>query len=231
MKIKFALITVVLIAGIFIAGSNSHSYHTLTNFTGSGFNFRFLPNMPVDFRVDAGTLDGENGFTVVEDACEEWDSLSNIGDFCGNLNLSASDITSANFETLVLATDGINDIIFDEDGSIFPLVGAPGALGIGITTTNASGAITDITIIINGTKSNPPVVDLLSTLIHEMGHGWGLAHTPIGGINTVSSTTGLDPISPSGIPTMYPFNIPTDDALGRTLEQDDLGSALLLYGQ
>jgi len=37
----------------------------------------------------------------------------------------------------------------------------------------------------------------------------------------VSAAGGLEPVDPIGIPTMYPFNIPTNDALGRTLEIDD----------
>jgi hypothetical protein len=54
-----------------------------------------------------------------------------------------------------------------------------------------------------------------------MGHGWGLAHIPIGGINSANFAPGLEPIDPEAIPTMFPFNIPTNDALGRTLEIDD----------
>ena len=103
-------------------------------------------------------------------------------------------------------------------------------MGIGLTTTDATGAITDILIIINGSIPSTPSADLLATIIHEMGHTWGLAHTAIGGINTVDLPGGLDPIDPIGIPTMYPFNLPTNDQFGRTLETDDLASALLLYG-
>ena len=229
MPIRYSLI-IILFVTVFFTNHNSFSYHILNSPSGNSFVFDFLPSMPVDFVVDGGTLGGGNGLPIVQDACDEWNGLPNIGDFCGNLVQSGTDITSANFGTEISLSDGINDIVFDEDGSILAGLGAAGALGIGLTATNSSGAITDILIIVNGSITSSPFADLQATLIHEMGHTWGLAHTPIGGINTVSGTAGLDPIAPIAIPTMYPFNIPSNDEFGRTLEIDDLASALLLYG-
>lgn len=228
MKIKLSLL-IVFFLGLFFTNHNSYSYHILNNTSGSSFVFHFLPSLFVDFRVDGGTLGGGNGLLIVQDACDEWNGLPNIADFCGDLNQSSTDITLANFDTEINIGDGINDIVFDEDGSILADLGIPGALGIGLTSTNSSGAITDILIIINGSISSSPAADLLATLIHEMGHTWGLAHSVIGGINTARGTPGLDPISPVGIPTMYPFNIPTNDEFGRTLETDDLAAASVLY--
>ena len=233
MKIKVSLLVVVFIC-IFFTQHNSYSYHFLISPSAGGdYFFRFLPSLPVDFRVDGGTLGGGNGLSMAQSACDEWNSLPNIGDLCGDLNQISTDITSENYNTLVSAFDDINDIVFDEDGSIMSLIGFPGALGIGLTVFENSGGnigrIIDITVIINGSASNPPLVDLLSTITHEMGHGWGLAHTAIGGISTSNSTPGLDRISPSAIPTMYPFNIPLNDALGRSLETDDLAAILVLY--
>ena len=216
----------------FLLVQNSYSYHTLNNLFDSTFVFRTLPGLHVDFRIDGGTLGGGDGLVTVEDACEEWDSLPNIPDFCGNLNQMETDITSSNFNSLILANDGINDIVFDEDGSILEdIIMLPGVLGLGLTTfIKATGQIIDITIIINGSIPSSAAADLLATVIHEMGHTWGFAHIPIGGINTTNSVSGFDRISPAGIPTMYPFAIPQDDRFGRSLESDDHGSALLLYG-
>ena len=227
----FLLLTVFLI--LLITNRYSHSYHTLNKPSGANnYVFFNLSSMPVDFRIDGGTLGGGNGLPTVEEACAEWDGLAGIENFCGTLTQGGTDITEANFNALIQVGDGINDIVFDEDGSILSnlFLLPPGVLGIGLTTTNAAGTITDILIIINGSIPSSPIADLLATVIHEMGHVWGLAHTPIGGINTVDIPGGLDPIEPVGIPTMYPFNLPADDALGRTLETDDLASAFLLYG-
>ena len=220
-----------VLLGSFLVVQPSYSYHILNNVFESTFLFRTLPGLPVDFRVDGGTLGGENGLAIVEDACVEWDSLPSIANFCGDLDQLEIDITSSNFDSVVKNNDGINDIIFDEDGSILSDLGVPGVLGLGFTTFNTStGQITDIRIIINGSIPSSPFSDLLATVIHEMGHTWGLAHVPIGGINTTNSVNGFDRISPAGIPTMYPFAIPQDDRFGRSLESDDHGSVLLLYG-
>ena len=230
MKSKLSLV-VVLFLGIFLTHHDSHSYHFLISPTGTtGYFFRFLPSMPVDFRVDGGSAAGGDALVLAQQSCEEWNSLPNIPDFCGNLDQMPTDITSANYNTIVSANDNMNDIVFDDDGSIVSLVGFPGVLGVAIVALETTGAVLDITIIVNSSLSNPPLVDIESTLTHELGHGWGLAHSAIGGISTVNSTPGLDPISPNGIPTMYPFNIPVNDALGRTLETDDMAAVLVLYG-
>ena len=165
-----------VLLGSFLVVQPSYSYHILNNVFESTFLFRTLPGLPVDFRVDGGTLGGENGLAIVEDACVEWDSLPSIANFCGDLDQLEIDITSSNFDSVVKNNDGINDIIFDEDGSILSDLGVPGVLGLGFTTFNTStGQITDIRIIINGSIPSSPFSDLLATVIHEMGHTWGLA--------------------------------------------------------
>ena len=230
MKIRYILILMIMLSP-FVSIQNSYSYHILNSLFESTFVFRSLPGLSVDFNVDGGTLGGGNGLVIIQDACDEWDSLPNIGNFCGNLVQIETDITSSNFNTIIGENDGTNDIVFDENGSILANLGVPGVLGLGFTTfITATGQIVDITIIINGSIPSSPSADQLATIIHEMGHTWGLAHIPIGGISTTNSVSGFDRISPAGIPTMFPFAIPQDDRFGRSLESDDLGSALLLYG-
>lgn len=226
------IIIFILLFSPFFFLKNSYSYHVLNGAFEDTFIFINLPNLQVDFRIDGGTLGGSSGLPLIEAACDEWDKVPNVGSFCGTITQIEEDITASNFGEIVSSVDGINDIIFDEVGNIPPLLGFPtGVLGLGVTTSDAStGEILDIRIVINGSVTSSACADLLSTVIHEMGHTWGLAHNSIGGINMTNSVPGFDRISPSAIPTMYPFAIPEDDRFGRTLEADDYAAALLLYG-
>ena len=59
----------------------------------------------------------------------------------------------------------------------------------------------------------------------------GTCSYPIGGVSNFDLTPdGLDAIDPIATPTMNPFSIPFNDQFGRTLESDDIASALILYG-
>ncbi len=207
-------------------------YHVLNFSKGSGYVFSAWDNTPVDFRVDGGDLGGDDGMAIVEEACQEWNSIDDVIDICGDLTPISQDITLSNFDSIVFFGDSKNDIVFDETGDILlDLLGIDGILGVGITQTNTStGEIVDAVLIINGSIPSSKTADLLSTTVHEFGHVWGLAHTPIGGITTPSSfPAGLEPISPSAIPTMYPFNNPENDEYGRTLELDDIIPMKILY--
>lgn len=208
------------------------AYHILNDQTPSGaFVFKKWANVPVNFRVDPGTLGGGDGRQVVQAACDEWDNVPTALELCGSITTGQEDITAGNFLTFISLDDGINDIIFDETGDILSGLGLPpGVLGIGLSVTNATtGEITDAILIINGSVPSSPIADLPSTTVHEFGHIWGLAHTPIGEINTQTNVSGLDPIDPSAIPTMYPFSNPVNDAFGRNLEDDDTEAISLRY--
>lgn len=230
-KQKNIILGLAICFTIFLGNQNAFSYHTLNKVVMNTFVFDRLPSMPVDFVIDMRPPGEENGLTLAQAACDEWDAIPNIDDFCGTLTQSNTDITLANVGAETGTADDINNIVFDEDGSILDNFGFTGALGVGLTVTDDSGNISDILIIINGSFSNSFSSDFLATLIHEMGHTWGLAHTPIGGVSTFDLTPdGLDPIDPIATPTMSPFTVPFNAQFGRTLETDDIASALLLYG-
>lgn len=199
-------------------------YHVLIDFTPSlNFKSRKWKQLPVDFRIDPGTLGGKDGKEMMERACSEWNNVGTAQTLCGELADGQEDITADNFFSIISSDDGINHIVFDETGEIIKLFGSPrNVLGIGLTMINLlTGEIIDATMILNGSIPSSAISDQLSTATHELGHVWGMAHTPIGGINTVNSTPGLEAIDPSAIPTMYPFNNPIDDAFGTSLEVDD----------
>ena len=218
------LITACLFSLYFLPCS-SFGYHILNQQNSSG-NFVFLKwkNTPVDLRLDPGTTAGVNLSSIVEQACSTWNNVLRAQPLCGRFSNFSEDVTEQNYKSLTATNDGKIDVVFDETGEIIADLGLPpnSTLGISSVTSNvATGEIQNVLLVLNGSVQSGSGSDLLSTTIHEMGHGWGLAHIPIGGINTAGSTPGLEPIDPVGIPTMFPFNIPTDDRLGRTLELDD----------
>ena len=174
---KRIILGLLICFSIFIGNQNAYSYHILNNAISGGFVFRQLPSMPVDFTIDMRPPAAEDGLVLVQNACSEWDAVPNIGDFCGILTQDATDITLVNLGMETGTADGVNNIVFDEDGSILASFGFAGALGIGIGITDNFGNINDILIVINGSIPSSFSVDLLSTVIHEMGHTWGLAHT------------------------------------------------------
>ena len=221
---KRRIITACLVA-VYFFPCIAFGYHILNNRNSSG-NFVFLKwrDTPVNIRLDPGTLGGVDGRNIIEKACDTWNNVPTAARLCGNFSTLSEDITVENYESLISANDGNIDVIFDETGEILADLNlSPNStLGVASVTSNAAnGEIQNVLLVLNGSLQSSSSSDLLSTTIHEMGHGWGLAHIPIGGINSANVTPGLEPVDPIGIPTMYPFNIPTDDALGRTLELDD----------
>lgn len=221
---KLRIVTASFIAVCFVP-SIVFGYHILNSRKSSG-NFVFLKwrDVPVNLSLDPGTLGGVDGRNIIEEACDAWNNVPTAVRLCGNFSILSEDITVENYESLISTDEGDIDVIFDETGEILEDLGlSPSStLGVASVTSNgANGEIQNVLLVLNGSLQSNSASDLLSTTIHEMGHGWGLAHIPIGGINSASLTPGLERIDPIGIPTMYPFSIPTNDALGRTLELDD----------
>lgn len=66
------------------------SYHVLI--TSNPNVFIKWDDTPVNFRVDGGTLGGENGMSLVQDACDEWNDIEDVIDICGNLTDFGDDI-------------------------------------------------------------------------------------------------------------------------------------------
>jgi len=211
---------------------NAFSYHVLNDISGNRVQFNHWNKLPVTFRIDGGTLDGGDGVPLFLDACDEWNKIQGLANICGSWTQIDEDITSSNFNDITSLSDGIVDIVFDETGEILTSLGLPATvLGVGITSINSSGIITDGILVLNGSRPSSTTADILATAVHELGHIWGLAHTPVGAIITTnnSSNFGLDPMQPSAIPTMFPFTNPENDEFGRTLEPDDIAVMKILY--
>ena len=134
-------------------------------------------------------------------------------DYQGTSSIPASD------------SDRRNVVVYDATGRS---IGAPAGSGIIAITRvnwNDSGDIVDADIIFNGrdfdfsiSDSNTPnrQVDFQDVLTHEVGHFFGLDHTPLVG----------DPLER---PTMNPFNTSELPRSGRSLEADDRAGVTALY--
>lgn len=227
----FRLATVVLM--FFLLAPNAHPYHFLNHISGSNVIFRSWKDVPVEFRVDGGTLAGGDGYAVFLDACDVWNSIEGVFNICGNSVQLDVDITASNFDDIVSFTDGIVYIVFDETGEILSSLGLPpNAVGVTLGVfISSTGEIVDGAVILNGTYESGANVDHLATAVHELGHIWGLAHIPTGGVSQPFGNQGLDPISFSAIPVMYPFTNPVDDRTGRELKTDDKAAMRILYPQ
>ena len=221
-KIKYSALCTLLVLTFPVF---AFPYHILNNLT-STFSFVFLrwSSTPVNLRVDPGTLGGGDGQEIIVEACEVWNSVPNTRQLCGNLTNFPVDITVNNFQSMTSNSNGSIDVVFDETGEVLTELGlSPNStLGVALVSSNINnGEIRGVLFVLNGKILSNSNSDPLSTAVHEMGHGWGLAHIPIGGINNSNNVSGLEPIDTSAIPSMFPFNIPDDDAFGRTLEIDD----------
>lgn len=215
-----------------LSPANAFSYHVLNDISGNSVQFNYWTKLPITFRIDGGTLDGGDGVALFLDACDEWNKIQGVKNICGSWTQIDQDITSSNFNDLTDLSDGVVDIVFDETGQILSSLGLSSTtLGVGITSINSAGIITDGILVLNGSRPSSKTADILATAVHELGHIWGLAHTPIGAIVSTNNTSnfGLDPIQPSAIPTMYPFTNPENDEYGRTLEPDDIAGMKILY--
>lgn len=217
--IKFGCLLIPVFILVLYVASSAHSYHISIDGFGSSSDRVYRhrsTRIPVDFRVH-----GMRYLPIVESACKQWNELDNIGDFCGNLSVVAPGTSTSSF-----LSDNINDIVFDEDGSLGISLGVePETAGITVSSVN-SGNIMDVLIYIRFEDMN----SALQILTHELGHAWGLDHTPI----SPSFVPGvLEPVEGvSELPVMFPFVLSEiSTTLDSLLKADDRAAVLLLYGQ
>jgi YVTN family beta-propeller protein len=172
----------------------------------------------ISFSLNVGSFPfaGADVVRIVQRGFNGWQNVSSAFiafDYQGTTTIPAS------------TTDRRNVIVYDETGRT---VGAPpgsGVIAITRVNWNDAGQIIDADIIFNGSDfqfsiddNNTPrrQVDLLDVLTHEVGHFFGLDHTPLVG----------DPLVR---PTMNPFNTSEAPREGRSLEADDIAGVTALY--
>jgi len=145
------------------------------------------------------------------------------------------DVTSVNYTTyLDNFTDGINPIVFDNDGSIIDAMLGAGASDHTIGFAGSSyftsgpnvGKYAEGQSVMNGKFANNPFTEaqFKATFVHEFGHFIGLDHSQINGNFAADGNT----VNDAYIPTMYPTSTDDDTKLA-DLNPDDIAAVSALY--
>jgi len=185
------------------------------------------------FIADTDGPAGQNFTTLCTTATTTWNNVVDAQNVFGAPTTSGVNFTGANINTAwgSLTGDGKYELVYDADGAALTALGLDPASVNGYGPSRrrlvgAQGVIDDAFFVVTGTRAN---FDLLSTLIHELGHIQGLAHSSVGMHNSSSADTALDKITLNSVPTMHPFSLGTGNTSRRTPEADDLASIRELY--
>lgn len=228
-----SLLPIIFIA--FLTGGTAYPFVHSSSVSSADSQTRRLhwSNLPVDFVVDDGTLAGGDGVPLVGQALDTWDDVPYARRLGGQLYSYGLDFNAGNLGTdYGIIGDDINEIVFDETGEVLEILGLDPAVVAGVSLTvedTATQEIVDSLLVLNGTFASGPDLDMEATIVHELGHIWGLGHTFVGAVNTANTEPGSFPIDAAAIPTMYPYSNPVDDTYGRTLEWDDWAGISALY--
>lgn len=237
----------VLCLGALAAAPPAAAYHYFEPAKG-GCRWTAVGPGNVDFAVDvSSTADIGNALLAeVIAGRDRWNGIATARDVLGTFALSTVDFDETNFGTAwgkgtnSGTSDGKNEVVSDETGKIFELLGLDAASvnGYGPSRRDVSGStctITDAFNLLNSTRAN---FDRASTTVHEFGHIQGLAHSSVGEFNSNNSTafnggygspsSSLRPVNIASVPTMHPFSSGTGTNR-QTPEADDIAGLSQLY--
>ena len=188
-------------------------------------------SFPVNLVVDVGP---STFMSESQTATNTWNNVATAKNVFGSLTQSTTDFNGANFHTawgnMPAGGDGRHEIVFDTDGKALEAAGANPLMHTGVAPTSVEivggqAVIVDGFFVINGTRSD---FDRLSTMVHELGHFIGIAHSSVGMHNSAAAAAGaLDQININSVPTMHPRAIVGTGR--RTLEPDDIAAVSELY--
>jgi hypothetical protein len=218
------------VAGAFLV-SNSLS--------GSKYVFESVPasRRPINLSVDTEAVPNvPNPLGIVQDLMDEWNGVVEAEPPFGIATAGGPYNGATVGDTFGTFTNTRFEAAWDDTGEILAFFGlSPNVLGITLKSVASDGDILDVLVVVNtqpgalvapGTGATAEEL-FRSTLLHELGHVTGLAHTPVGLANP--STFGLVPLQPNQIPTMFPFRLPIQPQQGGTIEGDDRAGLIDVY--
>lgn len=226
-------ITIVAAALLSSWAVDTSGYHLFQLASGSGFVPVRWQSTGIVFQADTDGPAGSSFQTLAATATSTWNAVVDALDVFGAPTLSAVNFSGANINTAWgnLTGDGAYEFVYDADGTALTALGLdPASInGFGPTRrvlVGSNGVIDDAFFIVTGTRTN---FDLQSTLVHELGHILGIAHSSVGMHNSVTAEAALDKIAQASVPTMHPFSLGTGNTARRTLEPDDMAAVRELY--
>jgi len=213
-------------------------------YPSGGANIPFNPDLG-----GLGSLTNAQGVQAVEDAFGAWAGVAESSVTFVNAGALAVDIDITNYGPIYnpVAPNGLSEIVFDEDGSIFTQLFGAGSGILGFAGPDFGSTVTCELLEGSAFLNGPAFADALAAqdiMVHEFGHYVNLGHVELNG-QLVAFSEGGDDSGPSpdnatfGVPasflgteiieTMYPFYF-GDTAVGsRTPHADDIASLATLY--
>ncbi|MDP2209853.1 MAG: T9SS type A sorting domain-containing protein [Bacteroidota bacterium] len=196
--------------------------------------------MPITYRTDKGNLGAFSNLTAKNltiESFQVWQDVASSNVAFTNQGELPVDVDGTNFTNyLDNFSDGINPVVFDNNGAIIDAIFGIGAsddiLGYaGSAYYDAgpdAGYYAEGEAVLNGKFSQPPYslteIQYKATIVHELGHFIGLDHTQI---NDDFAGDG-NPANDIYIPTMYPTATDDDVSLA-SLNPDDIAAVSFLY--
>ena len=192
-------------------------------------------DFPIVYRVDPGSLgpySHEEAAELIDEAFNAWQSAPNASIRFQGGALLPEDVDASNmYQYINGGSDGVNPVVFDDDGSIIRSLYGFGAekdiLGFAGPVLYSGGEITAAQAVFNGVviyEANLSRGAVLSTVLHELGHLIGLDHSQLFR-HLAYNYVGFDDVfSPIMLPTAA-----DDDTFRTRLSVDDEHAIASLY--
>lgn len=223
-----------------LLASAAGAFLVSNSLVGSRYVFESVPSSrrPIDLLVDTEPVPNvPNPLGIIQELMGQWNGIAEAEPPFGTASAGGPYNGATVGSTFGTFTNTRFEAAWDDTGEILAFFGlSPNVLGITLKSVDTGdGDILDVLVVVNtqpgalvAPGTGATAEDLFrSTLLHELGHATGLAHTPVGLANP--TTFGLGLLSPQQIPTMFPFRLPIQPQQGGTLEGDDRAGLIDIY--